>query len=609
MKKTHTTLFILSFAIFVCGAAAANPNTKYGEVYFNKLPLKGFVSKNIWVGSWWAYSLDGISYRHKDTSISIWSWKGKFDRFDKKDASLLSPAEKFDKVMKREDKIEYSKVKDYLKSVYEGDSIVSDLMEEQRKLVYKINKLIAENENNPDFDWKITAEGKKYLENQKKIEAEEQKIKDKKFTVDTATEYEILSHGNGQFGVGDWYGHCNAWSAAAIMDPEPRKSVEVGGITFSPGDIKALLTEAWMEHHSSFFGSRNDNHDDPEAREAVDFKDVTPAAFHIFFADQIGNKDKSFVIDRFTGAEVWNQPLKAYRSSYKSLYKVVDGKAVPEKTDVKITKYDYYGEGSVSSLGKMDVYPVLVTATFHWVTDGLPHEDLTVLNITDDIDDKTFADSYKIKNLYDDQIHLRTLAYVLWLDKPADDANAQIVGDGEWKHGAAADYNHTNPDFMWQPLAQVNGYRDYENEFVDYDYIAKNILPKSLEQQDNPVTPPGAYKAAGLPMTVPDNKPDAPAVVKINVPDDFKIYKMQMDVKIEHTYIGDLKYVLTSPSGKYTTLKKYGTGGSQADISKTHDVKKFNNTNAKGEWTLKVYDNADQDEGKVKEVTLRFTKL
>lgn len=608
-KSWRLLLVVAGLSLVVPATSWSNPNTRYGEVLFSKLPLRGTVSKIVWVGSWWAYKRDGIAYRLHDPAMTGLSWWGdeykkKTDRFDADDPALYSPAEKLDKLLGRIGKVERDKVKAYLAAVQEKDSEVATLMKRQQELVYRINRMLAEHESDPSWDWRETPEGKEYLDNKKKIEDAQKSLADKKFTVDTATEFEVLEHGLGQFGVEGWYGHCNAWAAAAVMEPEPRRDATVDGVTLTPGDVKGLLTEAWMECSSSFYGSRNDWDKDEEAKKEVDFQDVTPAAFHIFFADQIGNRDKSFVIDQCTGAEVWNQPVKSYRFSVKPLYQVVDGVAKPQEVDVKLTDYSG-GEGRVKNLGKKSVYPVLVTATIHWMHDGLPHETLTIQNYRDDIDDQTYATAYKIREMYDDQVDLRTLTYVLWLTAPMDDPKAEIIGDGEWQDSDLGIYAH--PDFMWQPLSNTNNYRVYENEYVDYKYLTATILPQSIASQDSPQTQPGTYTATGLPLDIPDNSPSACARATIPVAHDLTVYKASLELTIRHTYIGDLRVRLHLPDGSYRTLKNYWIGGSADDIEKTYSVKKVKGQPAKGDWVLEVCDNAASDTGRIERAVLKIT--
>ena len=51
-----------------------------------------------------------------------------------------------------------------------------------------------------------------------------------------------------------WWGHCNAWAAAAIKEGEPRKSFKRSRINFTVADQKGLLTELYMDNASLFVG-------------------------------------------------------------------------------------------------------------------------------------------------------------------------------------------------------------------------------------------------------------------------------------------------------------------------------------------------------------------
>ncbi|MCA9522204.1 MAG: hypothetical protein KC609_14590, partial [Myxococcales bacterium] len=388
-------LVALAFSV---SASAANYNSRYGPVLWKDLPLRGSVSKVIWVGSWWPYTKNGVAWRHRGDSIP-------------------SPAELFDEFMGNKDKIDLDLAKTYYEMV---EKDLSPKQKRIQELVPTLNRMIERGET-----WQDTDEGKEYTT--LRTEIDEAKKNLPTVPTESATMWEIIHSGRGVIGVGGWWGHCNAWSAAAIMDLEPRKNAVVNGVTFTPGDIKALLTEAWMEQSSSFFGTRNEYHGDEEARSKIDFRDVTPAAFHIFITDQIGNKDKSFVIDRFTGSEVWNQPMKAYRvTEVKKLY--TDDTAVEK--DLIVTEYDQWtGKATESTLQKQNVFPIQVTTTFHWVTDGLPPETLTADQDLTEVPDDGFSDSYTVSRLTDDQIDVRTLTYTLYLTKPLEDPAAEVVGD------------------------------------------------------------------------------------------------------------------------------------------------------------------------------------
>jgi hypothetical protein len=591
-------------------AAQANENDRYGEVRFNSLPKKGAISKSVWVGSWWGYRSDGVAYRWDDVNYRCDTacseadakrWAS--DKTGELDEKKLSPMEKYDRLMGRSDKIEYDKIDAYLNKHYTtlSEGGINSKIKERQTLIRKLNQWI---EDNPGEDWKETENGKRYLE----ITEEIDKAKDEnkpEFDSDTATEFEILEHGTGQFGVESWFGHCNAWAAAAIMDDEPRHETVVDGITFSAADVKGLLTEAWMELRSSFQGSRCNWAGDSESREKVAWTDVTPAGFHIFFADQIGNKDRSFVIDRHTGSEVWNQPVKAFRViEAKPLYETNDdGEAVPVDTDVKITRYGYRGTGSVESLGNQGVYPVSFKTTMHWVTDGLPHDKLTA-PYDDSIDDETFSNSWEIGNLFEHQVEIRTLNYILWLTHPMDDPEARIVGDGDWNHGDTHSYDQLHPDFMWQPHANTpsSNPRRYENPFLDYNVVTEQLLPGSTTPTEPvvPVVPtPGegtTVAATDTPTDIPDNDDDGIRSV-VTIENDLQITEMTVSVAITHTWRADLGVTLVGPDGRSFVVKKPGTGGSQDDYERTADVRDWIGQSAKGDWTLVVTDTQNADIG------------
>lgn len=584
-------------------ALARGDNTNYGETRFNALPLSGVISKTIWVGSWWAYSRDGSAYRLHDPSVSGAGngYATRWDRFESREASHLSPAEKYDTFVGRADKIEYEALIARGQKVAELNADMKARIDERRGLVTKLNRVIGENRTNPQFKWWETEDGQRYQALQKEIEDFQEQVDAVELTVDTATEFEVLTHGSVQFGVDSWFGHCNAWAAAAIIEPEPRRSVTVDGITFTGGDVKALITEGWMEIQSSFWATRNNAHDTDEDRADVSFRDMTPAGFHILFADQIGLRDKSFVIDRYTGSQVWNQPVKAYRAKCEPLY---EGDAGLERA-VAYTSYGANG-AKVEDRGTREVYPVLCTTTIHWVTDGLAHETLTVDHDSRHIDDTTFANHSRINQLFDRQIEMRTLTYELWLDKPMTDERARIVGDGAWEHGAASGYEHLHPDFAWQPTGNVNSSaRDYENEFFDYRVVVEQLLPGSLEPKDDPDVEPATLTATGA-VAIPDKDTSAGARLELAVAAAVQIHTLTVDVDITHTYIGDLQVELHHPDGRVAILKPYGEGRSDHDVKRSFDVKEFNGASTEGTWALHVYDQWAADVGTINAFTLHF---
>jgi len=61
------------------------------------------------------------------------------------------------------------------------------------------------------------------------------------FTLAQARTWELSYH----FGGEVWYGHCHAWSAASIWEPQPTSDKVCGGVTFRLRDLKGLMTEAY----------------------------------------------------------------------------------------------------------------------------------------------------------------------------------------------------------------------------------------------------------------------------------------------------------------------------------------------------------------------------
>ncbi len=80
-----------------------------------------------------------------------------------------------------------------------------------------------------------------------------------------------------------------------------------------------------------------------------------------------------------------------------------------------------------------------------------------------------------------------------------------------------------------------------------------------------------------------------------------KISSMTGYVNIEHSHIGDLVCLLTSPSGKKVTLHNK-TGGSKNDLKATFSadqLKDFNGEVAKGKWQMDISDTLKGDAGKL----------
>ncbi len=603
--KTIAKITAASLACAVMATPAlATENSAYGETRINELPTRGVLAHKPWVGSWWAYTKNGVAYRHKTSSFpecsGVSAGTSPQELIDDDKAFCLSAAEKVDYLKGRIGDIEWDKIKQY-QELAQGD--LHGKQTESRTLVRKLNAWLADN---PNGNWRETEDGIAYIALREEIETLEAALPE--IDIDTATEFEHISHGRGVPGVEGWWGHCNAWAGAALMEDEPkvRGEVSIDGKTveFTPGEAKALITEAWMEHRSSFHGSR---HNEPENdKDEVTFADITPAGFVVYFGTQLGKLKKGFVLDRFTGSEVWNQTARSYVWELEPLYENDEAESV----ELKQTDYDFRGNGKIRELGARDVYPVQVEATVHWMTDGLPHEAETVDNI---LAQEWPTSHSALRALWGNQVEMRHITATIYLDKPLSDPAAKIVGDGVWNHEGMGQANHLHPDFVWQPLSQTPSQRDYENPHIDYEgLVVPHILTATAEQDDggdNGGGDPGGAAGSGTfdaspHKAIPDN--DRGGVSdSIEVTGTGAIETAVVAVDIEHTYIGDL-LVFVEKDGQRHVLHERA-GGSRDNLKKRFDLPQLQGASGNGTWALTIIDNARIDTGKLKAWSVELT--
>ncbi len=112
----------------------------------------------------------------------------------------------------------------------------------------------------------------------------------------------------------DWWGHCQAWASAAIMEPQPYGKT-VNGVYFSQDDVEGLYSEVWYGHDMDFWGTRYSN----QGTNSEAYKDVHPAVFDSVVRYWIGEQKIALEMDLTTGTAVWNYPVYAFtRSSTRS---------------------------------------------------------------------------------------------------------------------------------------------------------------------------------------------------------------------------------------------------------------------------------------------------
>lgn len=274
-----------------------------------------------------------------------------------------------------------------------------------------------------------------------------------------------------------WWGHCNGWAAAAVLEREPIASIEFNGVRFEVADLKGLLTESHFGVVSSFSGTR---YNEPpkgasesfsRAKELLEalgkptqpsaseyrkwyekafnttlpqdytpqaykgaleyyiknytdkyvkaYEDLRPDVFHKILLKVIGEQKSAVVFDITAGAPVWNYPAFAYEM------KIVD------KGKTKI--------------------------------DGVTRR---VFECTTQV---TFADDGVSESILGTRSFVKTYTYELYTTPVFG-----YIRGGKWI-GASVD-NH--PDFAWLPTHNPTGVDDDENAKLIWGKVLE-ILPKT----------------------------------------------------------------------------------------------------------------------------------
>jgi subtilisin-like proprotein convertase family protein len=104
-------------------------------------------------------------------------------------------------------------------------------------------------------------------------------------------------------------------------------------------------------------------------------------------------------------------------------------------------------------------------------------------------------------------------------------------------------------------------------------------------------------------VAIPDNSA-AGVVSELDVIRSGDAGLVTIDLDVAHTYIGDLRITLTSPTGGQVVLHD-NQGGSANDINTTFQVD-FTGFESQGIWELKAVDSARRDTGTINSWTLTF---
>ena len=104
-----------------------------------------------------------------------------------------------------------------------------------------------------------------------------------------------------------WSGHCHAWAAASILEPDPT-SEKVDGISFTQDQVEGLLTALYDAPAYKVWGVQCDscNHNSSQ------FMDVNPADFDMVMRQYIGQQHTSVIIDADPDTPIWNYPAYKY---------------------------------------------------------------------------------------------------------------------------------------------------------------------------------------------------------------------------------------------------------------------------------------------------------
>jgi hypothetical protein len=305
--------------------------------------------------------------------------------------------------------------------------------------------------------------------------------------------WEVMNHGPGVRGVQSWWGHCNGWCAAAALFAEPTEPVSVNGVPFGVGDIKALLTEAGMAASADFYGTRVDYGSDYDSPK---YTDTVPAQYFLVLTNFIGKLHQAVLIDRYTGDQVWNQPLAGYLMDYP-------------------TPADYLGADPAAP----NVYRIGVTSTIWWMSDEVPPN---IITPPFNFENNQFVSS-------------RTLRMELWLDGPVvfgPDGKIKSSGNvivtrsgdyfagGEWQSGNG---NESWPDYMWVPYSIVkqdpndvlDPGDDYVNPNVDVTWLRKHLIEGGVDDPSAspvpiPPVPTPSVRPTSMPTATPSGFPAIP---------------------------------------------------------------------------------------------------
>jgi len=117
--------------------------------------------------------------------------------------------------------------------------------------------------------------------------------------------WEVESHSTQAWESSD--GLCDAWSVAASLTKEPRKSVVVNDVEFSPAAIKGLLIQKYSNFKKDRYGVPYRGYIQTDGMA----QDLRPEAFHTLVTSLLA-KGTAPIVDTDPNFPIWNMPLFDY---------------------------------------------------------------------------------------------------------------------------------------------------------------------------------------------------------------------------------------------------------------------------------------------------------
>lgn len=477
---------------------------------FNTTPLSGKAKWDAWPGYFWSYFAGkpsgiagGLAYRYKDN---------------------VSPAENFDKAFGNADKLKAAlpKIQAFGECAYKA----------------KLSCLPAPG-----------APNRMNQECLKKPEIRAAHAACVKPPMDTVTAWEVVNQGIGKLDADFWWGICHGWSAAAVFFKEPVKNVVFNGVTFRPGDIRAYMSATATDQDIAPGGWTGTRYDGAASGDAA-LKDVTPRQYHNTMGKFLG-AGQGVVVDRFTGAEVWNQPTDRFTTTCQPV-------------------------GAGCAAGEQ---PQTCKTSFTWAEDGNGVEPIANGNRAEP--------NYSTRNL----------SYTICVK------DGMITGEGKWNHDPNADKDSLHPDFIWVPGSLRSG-SGASNPMIaqrQVEWIKALVEPASA---GGTTTTPEKVAKTVVNKAIPDNATTGvTATVAVAGVGKFKTFSTCLN--ITHTYRGDLLCTTTYGGKTSTVWNKSGGGADNLDtcISSTS----FTGLAVGGAASVKCADTAGGDVGTWNFVEIRYT--